>query len=93
MIDSFTLKTELSDKAERVVSSTFNIKLHGHIVPDIPQKDLTALKKLPGINKVTVGEKVPGSNAISPVPPSPWALGTGRWEDDGSWNDISPWED
>jgi hypothetical protein len=93
MIDSFTLRTELADRAERVVSSTFSIKLNGHIVPDIPQKDLTALKKLPGINRVTVGEKIPGSNAISPVPSPPWALGTGRWEDDGSWNDISPWED
>jgi hypothetical protein len=58
MIDSFALKTELADKAERVVSSTFSIKLHGHIVPDIPQKDLTSLKKIPGINKITVNEKL-----------------------------------
>jgi hypothetical protein len=93
MIDSFTLKTELADKAERTVSSTFNIKLHGHIVPDIPQKDLTALKKLPGINKVVVNEKVPGSNTIQPVPPPPWAIGTGYWEDDGSWIDIDSWDD
>jgi len=93
MIDSFALKTELADKAERVVSSTFSIKLHGHIIPDIPQKDLTSLKKIPGINKVTVNEIVPGSNTSSPVPPPPWAVGTGYWEDDGSWNDISPWED
>ena len=62
MIDSFTLKTELADKAERVVSSTFSIKLHGHIVPDIPQKDLTSLKKLPGINKITVNENISGEN-------------------------------
>jgi hypothetical protein len=58
MIDSFALKNELADKAERVVSSTFNIKLHGYIIPDIPQKDLTSLKKLPGINKVTVNENL-----------------------------------
>jgi len=62
MIDSFTLKNELADKAERVVSSTFNIKLHGYIIPDIPQKDLTSLKKLPGINKVTVNEDISGDN-------------------------------
>jgi hypothetical protein len=48
------MKTELADKAERTVSSTFNIKLHGHIIPDIPQKDLTALKKLPSTNKVSI---------------------------------------
>ena len=29
MIDSFTMKTELADKAERTVSSTFNIKIWG----------------------------------------------------------------
>tara|TARA_B110000503_G_C7100397_1_gene393532 strand:+ start:547 stop:1410 length:864 start_codon:yes stop_codon:yes gene_type:complete len=62
MIDSFALKTELADKAERVVSSTFSIKLHGHIIPDIPQKDLTSLKKLPGINKITVNENISGEN-------------------------------
>jgi hypothetical protein len=93
MIDSFTLKTELADKAERVVSSTFNIKLHGHIIPDIPQKDLTSLKKLPGINKVTVEEKIPGSNTIQPVPPPPWLLTDDTWSDDGSWNDVNPWDD
>ncbi len=93
MIDSFTLKTELADKAERTVSSTFNIKLHGHIIPDIPQKDLKSLKKIPGINKITVGETVPGSNTTSPVPPPPWAVETGYWEDDGAWNDVSPWDD
>lgn len=58
MIDSFTMKTELVDKGERTVSSTFNIKIWGYIIPDIPQKDLTALKKLPGINKVSVDEDV-----------------------------------
>jgi hypothetical protein len=58
MIDSFTMKTELADKAERTVSSTFNIKIWGYIIPDIPQKDLTAVKKLPGINSVSVNEYI-----------------------------------
>jgi len=57
MIDSFAIKTELADNAERTVSSTFNIKLRGHIIPDIPQKDLTSLKKLPGINSVRINEQ------------------------------------
>lgn len=62
MIDSFTMKTELADKAERTVSSTFNIKIWGYIIPDIPQKDLTAVKKLPGINKITVNENILGED-------------------------------
>jgi hypothetical protein len=62
MIDSFTMKTELADKAERTVSSTFNIKIWGYIIPDIPQKDLIVIKKLPGINKVTVNENILGEN-------------------------------
>ena len=51
-IDSFTMKTELSDAQERAVSSTFNIKLNGYIVPDVLQKDITALKKLPDKVKI-----------------------------------------
>jgi len=58
MIDSFTMKTELADKAERTVSSTFNIKIWGYIIPDIPQKDLTAVKKLPGISNVSINEQI-----------------------------------
>ena len=54
MIDSFTMKTELADKGERTVSSTFNIKMYGYIIPDIPQKDITTLKKIPGINKLSI---------------------------------------
>ena len=52
MIDSFAIKTEISDKEERAVSSTFNIKLNGYIIPDILQKDITALKKLPDKVKI-----------------------------------------
>jgi hypothetical protein len=58
MIDSFAIKTELSDKEERTVSSTFSIKLNGYIIPDVPQKDLTALKKIPDVVKITVTEQV-----------------------------------
>jgi hypothetical protein len=81
MIDSFTLKTELADKAERVVSSTFSIKLHGHIIPDIPQKDLTSLKKLPGINKVTVGEKIIGDDVAVRVYPSTYRSFSDSFDD------------
>jgi len=58
MIDSFDIKTELSDSQERIVSSTFSIKLNGYIIPDTIQKDTTALKQLPGVVRVTVSEQV-----------------------------------
>ena len=57
MIDSFATKTELSENAERIVSSTFEIKLRGYIIPDVPQKDLTALKKLPVKTSVRINEQ------------------------------------
>jgi hypothetical protein len=58
MIDSFTIKTELAEKEERTVSSTFGIKMNGYIIPDVPQKDLTALKKIPDVIKITVTEQL-----------------------------------
>jgi hypothetical protein len=45
MIDSFGFQTELSNNDEKIVRSTFDIKLNGYIVPDILQKDLNAVKK------------------------------------------------
>ena len=45
MIDSFVFQTELVDNNERIVRSTFNIKLNGYIVPEILQKDINSLKK------------------------------------------------
>jgi len=58
MIDSFSIKAELAEKDERLVSSTFNIKLNGYIIPDVIQKDMTALKKIPDVVKIVVEEKI-----------------------------------
>jgi hypothetical protein len=58
MIDSFNIKTELADKEERTVSSTFSIKMNGYIIPDVLQKDVTALKKLQDVVKIRVSEQV-----------------------------------
>ena len=44
-IDSYTTNVELPTNAERVVKSTFTIKLYGYIVPNILQKDLASIKK------------------------------------------------
>jgi hypothetical protein len=52
MIDSFGFQTELVNNDERVVRSTFNIKLNGYIVPEILQKDLNSLKKYTDTTKV-----------------------------------------
>ena len=45
MIDSFAFQTELQDNNERLVRSTFDIKLNGYIVPEILQRDLNGIKK------------------------------------------------
>jgi hypothetical protein len=58
MIDSFAIKTELADKEERVVSSTFSIKMNGYIIPDVLQKDTTVLKKPQDVVKVRVSEQI-----------------------------------
>ncbi len=44
-IDSITNVVELPAGAERVVKSTFKLKLRGYIVPDVTQKQLASVKK------------------------------------------------
>jgi hypothetical protein len=55
MIDSFTTIQEVNDGQERAVKSTFDIKLNGYIIPDILQKDIASIKKIPMVSKVTFG--------------------------------------
>lgn len=62
MIDSFATTNTLADTAERVVSSTFSIKMHGYIIPDVMQKDLNSLKKIPDKTKITVSENNSSNN-------------------------------
>jgi hypothetical protein len=52
-IDSFASTTELSDSKERIVKSTFSLKMHGYIIPDIIQKDLNSIKKFSNRNKLS----------------------------------------
>ena len=44
-IDSFTTVTELPAGAERIVKSTFNIKLNGYIIPNTLQNNVSSLQK------------------------------------------------
>jgi len=45
VVDSYATPIELNKGGERTVKATFQLKLHGYIVPDTIQKELTALKK------------------------------------------------
>ena len=58
MIDSFAFQTELSTDNERVVRSTFNLKINGYIVPNTIQKDTTALNKFSNKTQVLISEEV-----------------------------------
>ena len=51
-IDSFNTVNELTDNTERAVKSTFTIKLHGYLVPNVLQKDINSLKKFTDKTKV-----------------------------------------
>ena len=44
-IDSFNIVTEVPQDNVRVVRSTFDIKLHGYIIPDTLQNNVNSLKK------------------------------------------------
>ena len=54
-IDSFGITTELNQDSERTVRSTFTLKVHGYIVPDTIQKDVTAIKKYNSKAKIIIG--------------------------------------
>jgi hypothetical protein len=51
-IDSFTTVTELPQDNVRVVRSTFDIKLYGHIIPNTLQNNISSLKKFRSKSKI-----------------------------------------
>ena len=53
-IDSFQTTTELTAGKDRLVKGTFNIRLRGYIIPEVMQKEVTALKKVNSKSKITV---------------------------------------
>ncbi len=62
-IDSFNTIIEVADGQDRSIKSTFDIKLNGYIIPDVLQKDVLAIKKIPDvIPKITIQEN--SSNTI-----------------------------
>jgi hypothetical protein len=84
-IDSYATAIEISDNTNRIVKGTFSIKLFGYIVPDIIQKDLTAIKKYNSKSKVIIGlettdslpENVTTMNRRRLIPQVPAATGGG----------------
>jgi hypothetical protein len=52
MIDSFGFQTELAQNDERIVRSTFSIKINGYIIPEVLQKDITAIQKFSNKTKI-----------------------------------------
>ena len=60
-IDSFGFQTELNESAERVVRSTFDLKLTGYIIPDVVQKDTTSISKFNNKTKISIFTETTGS--------------------------------
>jgi len=57
-IDSFGFQTELSQNDERIVRSTFTIKMNGYIVPELLQKDVTALTQYVDKTTISIQEEI-----------------------------------
>jgi hypothetical protein len=64
MIDSFGFQTELVQDEERIVKSTFNIKLNGYIVPEILQKDINSIKKYTETTKIIFSVEASSVDAL-----------------------------
>jgi|TARA_B110000908_G_scaffold37413_1_gene44930 hypothetical protein len=71
-IDSFSTPVEVPAKGERVVKSTFTLKLYGYLVPDTVQKQLSSLKKFSSKTKIIFNmESTQKIGEINKTPPQP----------------------
>ena len=61
MIDSFGFQTEIADASERMVRSTFTVKMNGYIIPNTIQKNNTAISKFTNKTKVSIFIETTGS--------------------------------
>ena len=67
VVDSYATPTEIASGGERTVKATFQLKLHGYVVPDTIQKELTALKKFNKKTQIIFSmESVSNINDINP---------------------------
>jgi hypothetical protein len=60
-IDSFATITELNQSSDRVVRSTFTVKMDGYIIPNTIQKNNTAISKFTNKTKVSIFIETTGS--------------------------------
>lgn len=65
-IDSFATPIELNQGGERIVKSTFSLKLRGYLVPSNIQKELNSLKKYSNKNSLIFTTEV--VNSLDDVP-------------------------
>jgi len=69
MIDGFTNANQLAQGQERVVRSNFNINMYGYIIPDVLQKDVTAIKKYNEKSKIIFSlETTSNTEVFNPNP-------------------------
>ena len=69
-IDNFATPVEIPANGERVVKSTFSLKLYGYLVPDTVQKQLSSLKKFSTKTKIIFNmESVQNLEGINQQPP------------------------
>ena len=73
MIDSFGFQTELAQDDDRIVRSTFSIKINGYIIPDTLQKDVTAINKFSSKAKTIFGLEI---SSLDPAPTNLKAIDT-----------------
>ena len=66
-IDTFNTVTELQNNVERLVRSTFNIKVYGYIVPEVLQKDLNSIKKFSSKSKIIINLESTISNPTNEI--------------------------
>jgi len=51
-IDSYATSVELQDAGNRIVKTTFTLKLHGYLVPNTIQKELASIKKFSNATQI-----------------------------------------
>ena len=66
-IDSFATSTEIPLGAERIVKTTFSIKLYGYIIPDTFLRDINAVKKFNQKTQINIlsETEIPADNTKS----------------------------
>jgi len=60
-IDNYATSVELESAGNRIVKTTFQLKLHGYLVPDTIQKELASVKKFSNATQIIFQDEVVSS--------------------------------